>query len=324
ALITVRFFHGISSAMMMPVILAYVGDITPIGSEGLTMGLFNMAMFLGLSLGPLAGGVIKDNFGLNVSFVCMGFLALTGFLLTLFLLPPKKSEHIICSRNSVIPWKQLLKDRNIAGLYIFRFSYATCIGIIWGFLPVLADSELSLSSSSIGLLVMIGVFVSGALQLPMGYIADKINKNAMVITGGIISGFAIFAFDLATSFNELFTANILFGIGGSISMSALMALAVIHGNKSKAMGSVMGMLTMAHSMGMLLGALSAGLIMDIFQLRQAFSFGSLIMIFGSVIFFICTYRKGIRGRRSEVGSQRSEVGGRRSGIRNQGSGIGDI
>jgi len=322
ALIIVRFFHGISSAMMMPVILAYVGDITPIGSEGLTMGLFNMAMFLGLSLGPLAGGVIKDNFGLNVSFVCMGFLALTGFLLTLFLLPPKKSEHIICSANSLIPWKQLLKDRNIAGLYIFRFSYATCIGIIWGFLPVLADSELSLSSSSIGILVMIGVFVSGALQIPMGYIADKINKKAMVITGGIISGFAIFAFDMATNFNGLFTANVFFGIGGSISMSALMALAVIHGNKSKAMGSVMGLLTMSHSMGMLLGALSAGLIMDAFQLRLAFPFGTVIMIAGALIFFICTYQKGNRGRRSEVGDRRSEIGGQRSEVRNQGPGIG--
>lgn len=318
ALITVRFFHGISSAMMMPVILAYVGDITPIGSEGLTMGLFNMAMFLGLSLGPLAGGVIKDNFSLNVSFVCMGFLALTGFLLTLFLLPPKKSEHIICSANSLIPWKQLLKDRAIAGLYVFRFSYATSIGIIWGFLPVLADSELSLSSSSIGILVMIGVFVSGVLHVPMGCLADRVNKKAMVVTGGVISGLGIFAFNWVTSFNDLFIANVLFGLGGGISISALMALAVIHGNKTKAMGSVMGMLTMAHSMGMLLGSLSAGLIMDVFQLRQAFSFGSIIMISGAMIFFICTYRKGI-------GEQGTELARRQSGgIRDQGSGVGDL
>ena len=331
-LIIVRFFHGISSAMMMPVILAYVGDITPIGSEGLTMGLFNMAMFLGLSLGPLAGGVIKDNFGLNVSFICMGFLALIGFLLTLFLLPPKKSEHILYSANSLIPWKQLLKDRAIAGLYVFRFSYATCIGIILGFLPVLADSELSLSSSSIGILVMIGVFVSGVLHVPMGYLADRINKKAMVVTGGVISGLGIFAFDWAKSFNDLFIANALFGIGGGISISALMALAVIHGNKSKAMGSVMGLLTMAHSMGMLVGALSAGLIMDVFQLRHAFSFGSIIMISGAVIFFICTYQKEVKDQKSDAGGQslpavslaRSEIRDQGSGVGGQGSGVVDL
>jgi MFS family permease len=44
-LILVRFFQGIASAMIMPVSQAYVGDITPVGSEGLSMGLFNMSVF---------------------------------------------------------------------------------------------------------------------------------------------------------------------------------------------------------------------------------------------------------------------------------------
>ena len=95
SLIIIRFFQGISSAMMMPVILAYVGDITPENKEGLTMGLFNMSMFFGLSLGPLIGGTIKDNFNLNASFICMGLLAVTGCLLSICLLPPQSSEKII-------------------------------------------------------------------------------------------------------------------------------------------------------------------------------------------------------------------------------------
>ncbi|MEJ2731874.1 MAG: MFS transporter, partial [Deltaproteobacteria bacterium] len=88
ALIILRFFQGIASAMLMPIIQAYIGDITPTGNEGFTMGLFNMSMFCGLSIGPLLGGVIHDRFSLETSFVSMGLLALTGFLLCLFLLPP--------------------------------------------------------------------------------------------------------------------------------------------------------------------------------------------------------------------------------------------
>ena len=42
SLIVVRFFHGAASAMLIPVIQAYVADITPSGREGLTMGLHNM------------------------------------------------------------------------------------------------------------------------------------------------------------------------------------------------------------------------------------------------------------------------------------------
>jgi len=44
-----------------------------------------------------------------------------------------------------------------AGIFIFRLAYTICIGIIWCFLPVYADAEFSLSSSSIGILVMLFV-----------------------------------------------------------------------------------------------------------------------------------------------------------------------
>ena len=78
-LIVIRFLQGIASAMIMPVVQAYVGDITPPGREGFTMGLFNMSMFMGLSAGPLIGGLINDHFSLKIAFVCMGILALVGF-----------------------------------------------------------------------------------------------------------------------------------------------------------------------------------------------------------------------------------------------------
>ena len=68
SLIVLRFVQGAASAMLLPVIQAYVGDITPRGREGFTMGIFNMSLFLGLSLGPLLGGVIKDHFSLNAAF----------------------------------------------------------------------------------------------------------------------------------------------------------------------------------------------------------------------------------------------------------------
>ena len=121
--------------MLMPIIQAYVGDITPPGKEGFTMGLFNMSMFCGLSLGPFLGGVIHDRFSLQTSFVCMGLLALIGFFLCQFLLPPTRSEKYITSGKVPHRWKQLFLDRDIASIFIFRFSHILCIGIIWAFLP---------------------------------------------------------------------------------------------------------------------------------------------------------------------------------------------
>ena len=300
ALIAIRFIQGIASAMIMPAVQAYVGDITPDGREGFTMGLFNMSMFLGLSIGPLIGGVIKDCFSLDTSFASMGVLTLAGFLLSCFLLPPTKTERVVSRGKKPLAWKWLLYDRDMAGLFLFRFGYAASIGVIWSFLPVLADLEFSLSSSSIGILVMLGVFSSGLIHIPMGFLADRINRKMMIVTGGLIIGYAIFSFEWANSFGDLIVASVLFGLGGGVAMPALMALAVLKGNATDAMGSVMGLLAMAHSLGMLLGSLLAGLMMDTFQLRFAFPSGAVIMALCVGLFIVCTFHKKITPAKADL------------------------
>ena len=289
SLIVIRFFQGIASAMIMPAAQAYVGDITPSGREGYAMGLFNMSMFTGLSIGPLIGGFLKDHFALSASFVSMGVLALVGFFLSLLLLPPVKSEAMLGAERQPVAWKKLLSDRDIAGLVLFRFAYVVCIGIIWGFVPVYADSKFSLSSSSIGFVIMLGVLISGMIHAPMGYLADKTSKRLMVLIGGMIVGYSLLSYGGASSYRELVRATIFFGIGGGISMPALMALAVFKGNKTGAMGSVMALLTAAHSLGMLAGSLLAGLMMDFFQLRQAFQSGAAVMLLALGLFTVLTH-----------------------------------
>jgi predicted MFS family arabinose efflux permease len=54
------------------------------------------------------------------------------------------------------------------------------------------------------------------------------------------------------------------------------------------MGSVMAILTLAHSLGMLCGSLIGGVMMDVFQLRFAFPLGAAVMALTVVVFFIST------------------------------------
>ncbi|MGA8179020.1 MAG: MFS transporter [Desulfobacterales bacterium] len=300
SLIAVRFIQGIASAMIMPAVQAYVGDITPPQREGFTMGLFNMSMFLGLSIGPLIGGVMHDKFSLDMSFASMGILTFIGFLVSLLLLPPTETEHVIGRGIEPLAWKKMLQDRNMAGLFLFRLAYAACIGVIWSFLPVLADAEFSLSSSSIGILVTLGVLSSGLLHVPMGLVADRVNRKTMIVSGGLIITYAIFSFQWASSFKDLVVACMLFGLGGGISMPALMALAVLKGNANDAMGSVMGLLAMAHSIGMLTGSMVGGLMMDVSRLRNAFPSGAVLMALCLGLFIVLTYPKRELPARSEL------------------------
>jgi len=141
---------------------------------------------------------------------------------------------------------------------------------------------------------MLGVLVSGALNLPMGLLADKLSKHWMVVAGGLIVAAAVFSFEWVKSFSGLVWASIFLGIGGGIAMPALMAIAVLKGSQTDSMGSVMAILTLAHSLGMLCGSLIGGVMMDAFQLRTAFPLGAAVMAVTVIIFFASTRsRKGL-------------------------------
>lgn len=190
-----------------------------------------------------------------------------------------------------MPWSYLLKDRDIISIFMFRYAYTACIGVIWCFLPLFADTQFGLSGSLTGMLVTLGVFVSGLLQLPMGYAADRANKKIMVISGGILSTIGMVLPYFASSFHDLLIAVTIFGIGGGISMPAIMAYAVVKGDEKNAMGSVISILTVAHSLGMLTGSMAAGLAMDFLSLRLSFPCGTIIMATGTLAFLILSGKK---------------------------------
>lgn len=287
-LILIRFFQGIASAMILPVAQAYIGEITPKQKEGFTMGLFNISLYAGLSLGPVLGGVANDAYGIQTSFLSMGVVSLSGCFLCLVLLPPRKEERPLVPNRSPLRYRTLMRNRYLGALFFFRFAFTTSIGMVWAFLPLLARLEFNLSSSAIGILVMLGVLTTGLLQTPMGLLADRFDKRILIVLGGIVAAGAVFSFVYTHGFWGLFVANVLFGVGGGIAIPAVMAMTVIIGRHTASMGSIMGMLTMGHSMGMLTGPVVAGFMMDTFDLSLAFVGGAVVMGIGVVVALIFT------------------------------------
>lgn len=283
-LIAIRVIQGAGSAMIMPVVQAYVGEISHKGTEGYAMGLFNLSMFLSLSFGPVMGGVVQQAWSLDAAFYCMSVLSALGAALCLIFLPPLSQEQIRMNKRPPASLAVVIRDRQLAGLVVFRYAYTACIGIVWCFMPLYASKTFGLAGGKIGLLVSAGVFVSGALQVPMGYAADRWNRKNMVVVGGILSAAGILYPFWAHSFIDLLAGVCVFGLGGGLSTPALTALAVVKGQERQAQGSVMAILTSAHSLGMFTGSVMAGLSMDFFSLSYAFPCGSLVMALGVLLF----------------------------------------
>ncbi len=287
ALILLRLGQGFASAMVLPVAQAYVGEMIPPNQEGRLMGLFNISLFGGLSAGPVMGGLVKDWLGIQASFMGMGILTLVGFLLCLILLPAErvtKSETTGALKKPV-DYMDLIKNPSVLSIFTFRTCFTTCIGITWAFLPLVAGTRLELSSSAIGLVVMVNVLISGLLQAPMGYAADRFSKQTLILFGGVLGLVAMLCLGRAESFTQLMVINGILGLAGGVSLPAIMAIGVIEGKRSGAMGSIMGLLALGHSIGMLAGPLLGGLLLDFFSFGTIFISGSAIMAVGTIIFW---------------------------------------
>src|SRR3989338_8924037 len=71
SLTIVRFLHGLASAMVLPISMAYIGDIAPKNQEGKYLGTFTIAFFMGLAFGPIIGGALHDVWHMNAAFYAM-------------------------------------------------------------------------------------------------------------------------------------------------------------------------------------------------------------------------------------------------------------
>ena len=61
-LIVIRVIQGFSSAMIIPIAMAFIADISPPDKEGSYMGIFTIALFLGFGCGPILGGLTEGSY----------------------------------------------------------------------------------------------------------------------------------------------------------------------------------------------------------------------------------------------------------------------
>jgi DHA1 family multidrug resistance protein-like MFS transporter len=87
-----RFLQGLGSGIVLPISLAYIGDITPDGKEGSYIGYINIARMAGWGTGPLIGGVLMELYGFEVPFLFMGALAFIALFILLLALPEKEMQ----------------------------------------------------------------------------------------------------------------------------------------------------------------------------------------------------------------------------------------
>ena len=277
----IRFLHGFTSSMVLPIAMAYIGEISPRGKEGVYMGTFNISLFLGMGAGPLIGGALTHYFNISSAFYALGGLSALALALVLFFLP--ESNLPARRNNKSISFQKILENNLVKGIVIFRAINALGRGSIMAFLPLFAAS-VGVGSLQVGLLISVNIFLTALLQKPLGRIADKYNRVGLVIMGSIIGSLALFLIPHTGNFVELLETSLIMGLGGAISIPSATALVVGLG-RDYGMGSVIGIFDTAMNLGLTGGPLIAGILMDLINLNSVFYFGGIAGIIGTILFY---------------------------------------
>ena len=281
-----RLTQGVFSAMLLPVAMAMVADLAPVGFEGRAFSGFNTSFLLGLGLGPFLGGIIYDLFGVSANFLFMSGVSLFSFLMVLIKVGSPPPAVQVKKKESIFRDLRLIKDRSMQGLFINRIATNLGTGFYIAFLPVLALGQ-GLSTSQIGVLFGVNTLVMTIIQKPASRLADTRYRLQVGVWGSVMGGLCKVALAWAGDFTTFLIIVSLEGIAAGLIMPATNALGITAGHRMHAgMGAVMGFFTLALSLGYLLGPIGGGLVVDLTDLPICFCIVGSVVALGSLAPFV--------------------------------------
>ncbi len=269
-LILIRLFQGIGAAMIVPVAMAYASFLAPPGHEGRSMGIINIAIFCGIGCGPIFGGFFSDIWGLASVFYLMAFLCFSAFVLVTSNL---RSCCPIDHRQHTGLWssiRAMLRRRRTVGILTARFATVLMMVPTMAFLPLMMADWPGNSGLQTGLVIAGRTLMNALLQYPMGKLADRHDKVALLLIGCACMSLAVFFIPFMHSFAAMVGMYLFLGLGEAVLWPVLGAFAVEEGRTHFGHGTMMGVFNLAMSAGVFTGALVAGAGLDVLGMRAAF------------------------------------------------------
>jgi MFS family permease len=290
-LIPVRFFHGMATAILGPVISAVIAERFP-DVKGEMLGQYGSATLIGRTLAPLAGGAIITYFlmypGLlpyRMVYVAAALAAVPVFVMTL-MYTEKRSLPLNTLPFSVFreSFTTFFSNRRLRGTAFVDMASYFAFGAVETFLPLYLFS-LGIGAFQTGIIFAAQVIVIAGTKPFFGIIADRVDKRAQIVAGLAITGGAVAAISLAATFAQFLLVSAVFGIGMSISTVATSAY-VADVAKKEQIGASMGALSSIMDIGQSGGPLATGIIVTATGYAGGFYASCVLALVVCVIFIL--------------------------------------
>ena len=284
-LMIIRFYHGFSTAIFVPVATAAIAESYP-EKKGKYISLFSSITLVGRFLAPLTGGAILFitnyyYYGVYIGCAISGTIALS---LTLFLYRNRHhdSENVTHTDKSSLTIKEFLKgfkevlsNKGILITSVVQASQYFAYGIVEAYVILYADS-LNFNPWIIGVIPAILTLMLVVFKPLMGSISDKVGRRLIIIVGLLLGGGISLLLPLTTEYFWLILILCCFGIGMAMVISSTAAY-VSDLSKRENYGAAIGTLSTIMDIGQTIGPILGGYILI------AFSFGGVFLMVGAVL-----------------------------------------
>lgn len=254
---------------------------------GFAMGMLQVAIGLGIAVGPLIGGAVADFYGYRVSFfITSGLMVLSGTMVLFGVredfTPPEKTAGI---RSSMLAdWRKVLTTKGIPTTFGIRFL--SQIGRMM-VIPVLPLFILSIMPGSErlntfnGLVIGAGSAATTLSAVFLGRWGDQIGHRKVLIPSAFAAGVLYTCMALVITGWQLLSFQVLAGIamGGIMPIiSALLAKFSISGEEGAVYGLDHSISAAGRAVAPMLGAALAAA----FSIRATFVACGLIFLFSAL------------------------------------------
>ena len=315
--ILLRGLAGALTAGLIPAVTSLAADLAPTDRRAQWISFISSGASFGWIAGPIAGGVLYDRWGYSTALITSILMATAAFLAAFLILPnhsllTSSSPTSIARRTGHYQhkginnfWCEIRRTLpNPLTSFILLLTIAFVVLFAWAFIePVFmfyAYNDLGWSSSMLGLMMSTYGIALMLGELGLGQLSDRLGRKPVIIAGLLF--FSAQFIGLAFFNNSIFIAAgfIVGGLGNALYDPAINA-SILDITPEEHRGRILGMKSMAGSLGNILGPALVALLSSTMNARVIFLISVIVVLLTACFYLynlIKEKRKGSRTGRS--------------------------
>jgi len=291
-LAVVRAYHGLATAVLGPVAMAYVADLAPM-HRGERLGWYASTTLAGRALAPVVGGALLAFGPWPWVYALCGMAGGLAFLGMWWLpnapasAPPgaEDAAGIPEGSNAASLWT-ILSHRTILVTSVAEASQFLAFGAVEAFLPLYALS-VGVDTATVGLLFGAQIGVKTVARPLMGKVSDRHGRTRQIVLGLVLTGVSTAIFPHTRMAPILLVLSAGFGLGIAIASAATSAL-VADLAPERGRGAALGTMSTIMDVGQACGPILLGTLLMRVSYAAGFAVIALLVIAAAVLFALTT------------------------------------